>query len=222
MRQYLPVSFIKSIAGLILIFLLTIFAYTSKAIAKESIYDSPSNFIAQSQIQSAEGLIEDDAPVFILQNFYLSGNESLLTARLNITVSNISYLRNILRDGARLKLECKSALYRKRTFWRNNLMQETEFSSSLRYNPLQREFFILSDNAPALYAPTLSMLLENTWGNLELPLGEISELEKGESYVAVVTLALKHEEMPPWLGKNVFFWSDVIIPAKEYTLEFNY
>ena len=163
-----------------------------------------------------------DSPAFVLKNFHLSGNETLLTARLSVSISNLDYLRDILRDGARLSIECRSAIYRKRTLWRNALIEEHNFSSSLRYNPLQRDFLLFSENGASLTNSDLLALLQNTWGNLEMPLTQLSSLENGETYVVLVSLALKHEEMPPWLSKNVLFWSDIIIPAQEYKLEFEY
>ena len=162
------------------------------------------------------------APAFVLRNFYLSGNETLLTARLSVAISNLGYLQDILRDGARLSIECDSALYRKRTFWRNAQIAERHFASSLRYNPLQKNFILFSENGSPIANADLLALLQSTWGNLEMPLGNLSELEKDETYVAVVSLTLKHEEMPPWLGENVLFWSDTIIPRQEYKLEFEY
>lgn len=161
-------------------------------------------------------------PEFILQSFYLSGNEKLITARLSLSINNLNYLRDILRDGARLSVECHSALYRERTFWRNEVLSEHLFSSSLKYNPLQRDFLIFSEGSPPIVNSDLSALLQATWGNLEMPLAELSRLEKDETYIAVVSLILKHEKMPPWLSKNVLFWSDIIIPTQEYQLEFEY
>ena len=162
------------------------------------------------------------APSFVLRNFYLSGNETLLTARLSVAISNLGYLQDILRDGARLSIECDSALYRKRTFWRNALIAERHFASSLRYNPLHRNFILFSENKNSITNAELPALLLSTWGNLEMPLANLNDLENGETYVAVVSLTLKHEEMPPWLGENVLFWSDTIIPRQEYKLEFEY
>lgn len=161
-------------------------------------------------------------PEFALQNFYLSGNERLLTARISLSIKNLNYLKDILRDGARLSLECHSVLYRERTLWRDALISEHSFSSSLKYNPLQRDFMIFSETTPPIINSDFSTLLQTTWGNLEMPLGELSLLEKDETYIAVISLVLKHEEMPPWLGGNVLFWSDIIIPTQEYQLEFEY
>ena len=177
------------------------------------------NSTAQDYSQETSGDIEQS---FVLNRFYLSGNNTVLTARLNLSVTNIQYLRDILRDGARLTLQCHTAFYRKRTVLKNVLIDEHDFSASLRYNPLQREFLIYSENKPPLINSNLTELLQQTWGNLELPLVKHSELEKDESYVAILTLSLKHEEMPPWLGKNVLFWSDVVIAPKEYKLELEY
>ncbi len=181
--------------------------------------DPNNNSTGQDYNQQTPGDIEQS---FILNRFYLSGNDSLLTARLNLSATNIQYLRDILRDGARLSLQCHTAFYRKRSILKNVLIDEHSFSASLRYNPLQREFLVYSENRPPLINVNLTELLQQTWGNLELPLVKYSELEKGETYVAILTLALRHEEMPPWLGKNVFFWSDVVIAPKEYKLEFEY
>ena len=177
------------------------------------------NLTAQDYSQENSGDIEQS---FVVNRFYLSGNDSVLTARLNLFVTNIQYLRDILRDGARLSLQCHSAFYQKRSILKNILLDEHNFSASLRYNPLQREFVIYSENRPPLINSNLTELLQQTWGNLELPLVKYSELEKDETYVAVLTLSLRHEEMPPWLGKNVLFWSDVVIAPKEYKLEFDY
>ena len=181
--------------------------------------ESPQNHNLAANQANNPGDIE---PSFIIKRFYLAGNDSLLTARLNLSVTEMQYLRDILRDGARLSLQCNTALYRHRSILTNVLINEQQFSASLRYNPLQREFVIFSENRPPIVNASLTELLQQTWGNLELPLVKRSELEKEETYVAVLTLTLKHEEMPPWLGKNVLFWSDLVIAPKEYKLEFEY
>ncbi|MBQ4132475.1 MAG: DUF4390 domain-containing protein [Desulfovibrionaceae bacterium] len=161
-------------------------------------------------------------PSFILNNFYLSSNENMLTARLAVSIDNLRYLNDILRDGARLVLECESRLYRKRTLWADALVAEHIFSSNLQYDHLQRSFIIFSASGAFISKPSLEELLQSTWGNLEMPLAEFSNLEKDETYAAIVSLELKHAEMPPWLTKNVFFWSDTLVPRQEYELEFDY
>lgn len=165
---------------------------------------------------------KDFSQEFVLRNFYLSSSDTTLTARLSLSVNDVTQLANMLRDGARLKLKCDANLYRKRTFWTNSLLDSSTFVSSLRYAPLQREFIVMSANIPPLTQPILASLLQMTWGNLEMPLCRLEELKKGETYLAEIVVGLYHEEMPPWLKTNVFFWSDEIIAPKTYKLEFTY
>ena len=212
MRTFSNTPFKYTLGLFLWLAILAIFLFPARAMAQATQWEAPSSATTAPQVQ----------PAFVLQNFYLSGNETLLTARIGVGISNLDYLRDILRDGARLVVECRSALYRKRSFWTNELVGEYHFSSSLKYNPLQRDYLIFSENGASITNPDLGTLFKATWGNLEMPLAELALLEKEETYLAVVSLTLRHEEMPPWLSKNVFFWSDVIIPKQEYTLEFDY
>lgn len=199
-------------AWLLLCFLLCAVFFHPKAHAQTTPENVPVTLGDSGQTQ----------PVFVLNNFYLSSKESMLTARLTVGIDNLQYLNDILRDGARLVIECNSRLYRKRTFWADTLISEYEFSSNLNYDPLQRNFTILSESGALISNYSLEELLKATWGNLEMPLAEFNKLEKDETYVATISLELKHAKMPPWLSKNVFFWSDVLIPKQEYELEFDY
>lgn len=227
--------------GLYPLFLLTIsfllFGSTIAALAQQAntqpLIHSPANVQSQNQtlLTSSKntdappensGQNKDFVQEFVLNNFYLSSTDTTLTARLSLSITDMAQLANMLRDGARLKLKCDAHLYRKRTFWANSLLDSSTFVSSLRYAPLQREFIIMSANIPPLSQSVLTSLLQVTWGNLEMPLCRLEELEKGETYLAEVVVGLYHEEMPPWLKTNVFFWSDEIIAPKTYQLEFTY
>lgn len=224
--------------GLYPLFLLTfsflLFGSTGAALAQQANTPPPVQIPAgqpakQSPLSAPEtpetqleNIDKDFSQEFVLNNFYLSSTDTTLTARLSLSVNDMVQLANMLRDGARLKLKCDAFLYRKRTFWANALLDSSTFVSSLRYAPLQREFIVMSANIPPLSQPALTSLLQMTWGNLEMPLCRLEELEKGETYLAEVVVGLYHEEMPPWLKTNVFFWSDQIIAPKTYKLEFTY
>ena len=111
----------------------------------------------------------------------LSLRQGKLWLGLPLSVDNEDRLSEMVRDGVRLELRLTAEVYRKRAFWFNAKLTTLEFVSTLRHDPLSREFRLsLPGREQPLHDPLLRRLLAASWKTLSLPLLESALLEAGE------------------------------------------
>ncbi len=158
-----------------------------------------------------------DTPIFLHDN-----GELLL--KMSVNVDDTDGLMYMLKDGASIKLDIKSLVELPRAILSNIAVAEHTFSSTLRHDPLTREFLL---TLPGEEHPrrdlNLARLLDSAWKNLRIDLASLATLRaKGPDKVfqISVTLSLRHTEVPPWLAKTVMFWSWDIVPPETITLEY--
>ena len=152
-----------------------------------------------------------DPPMAAVEN-------GLVLLRLALTVDNEEGLFVLLKDGAVLELAISALVERERMLWRNAKAAKVEFSSILRHDPLSRDFVILvptPDGEKEVRDRNLNRLLQASWRQLSLPVISLEDMlrkEPAETYQVLLTIALRHTEVPPWLEKSSLFWSSEVVP----------
>ncbi len=159
---------------------------------------------------------------FRIKGFSLGGTDKQLEVHLQLGVTEEYNLSYMLRDGAKMELSCRVELLRKRSFWSNELLAETEVYFRLSYDLLLRDFVLASESEPPVRNDNFHSLLSETWNDLVILLDNPTGLAANEDYLIKATVELKHSEMPPWLTRSILFWSDVIIPATTFELDLAY
>lgn len=159
---------------------------------------------------------------FIVKGFSLGGTDTRLEINLQLLLKEEANLANMLRDGAKMEMTCQVQFLRKRSFWSDEALAENTIHSRLRHDPLLREFVVSTGETAATRGEDFHRLMEETWGNLSIPLENPGGLVQDEDYLVKVTVSLKHSEMPPWLTRSILFWSDEIIPPTTFELDMSY
>ena len=162
---------------------------------------------------------------FDITNARLETASGKITAKLSITVDNVTGLYEMLKDGATVVLVVQSKLQRVRSFWANATLAEMDATSTLQHNPLTREFSLHmpGENQPML-DKNLDRLLTATWHKFSMPLGAMDLLDgdKDSEYQVSLTLSLQHAKSPPWLAKNFMLWSKDIVDPETIILPFSF
>ena len=146
---------------------------------------------------------------------------------LSLTVDNEDGLRDLLKDGAVLRLGVSVAVKRERSWWTDVTVAEREYESIIRHDPLSRDFVIsfpTPEGEKNLRDKNLTRLLHSSWRKLSLavvPLRALSAQGSGENFDIVFTLTLQHTEVPPWLEKSSLFWSSDVVPPEKRVLPFH-
>jgi len=152
-----------------------------------------------------------DPPVAVVEN-------GVVTLRLALTVDSEEGLLALLKDGAVLELAISTVVARERTWWRNAKAATVIFPSILRHDPLSRDFVALvptPDGEREVRDRNLIRLLQASWGRLALPVIPLEVLlreEPAASYLVLLTITLRHIEVPPWLERASLFWSPEVLP----------
>lgn len=148
-----------------------------------------------------------------------------LTLALSITVDNEDGLRDLLKDGAVLELLITASLERQRSWWSNAEVAHREFSSTIRHDPLTRDFLVAMptpEGVTELRDRNLTRLLYASWKKLLIPITTLEQIaaqgDEEEEYGLTLTVNLHHTEVPPWLEKSFVFWSADIVPQEKRTL----
>jgi len=142
----------------------------------------------------------------------------MVTLRLALTVDNEEGLLELLKNGAVLELAIGAVVARERAVLRNVKAAAVEFSSILRHDPLSRDFVArvpTPDGEKEVRDRNLSRLLQASWSRLALPVIPLTDLlqkEPAASYLVLLTISLRHIEVPPWLEKTSLFWSPEVVP----------
>lgn len=140
------------------------------------------------------------------------------------TVDDEDGLRDLLKDGAILELSVTLRVERHRSLWANSEVAHVVYASTVRHDPLTREFILHmpgSDEKFPLRNRNLTRLLQASWRQMRLPLldaAQVAALDPGDEFTVLVTLELQHTEAPPWLENSLVFGSFAVVPLVEYTL----
>lgn len=149
-------------------------------------------------------------------------NKTLLL-HLRVSVDDEGGLRLLLRDGAILELALKVTVERKRTLWANENIATLEFSSQLKYDPLTRQYLLITPaTRETVQAANLRSLLADTWKDLDLPLLEAGSFVNGEDYRVDLGMSLQYTELPPWLDRSLVFWSRDVVQSETHKMEFSF
>lgn len=146
---------------------------------------------------------------------------------LSLTVDNEDGLRDLLKDGAVLRLGVAVAVKRERSWWTDVTVGEREYESILRHDPLSRDFvvsFPTPEGEKNLRDKNLTRLLHSSWRKLSLaviPLRVLLAQGSGENFDIVFSVTLQHTEVPPWLEKSSLFWSSDVVPPEKRVLPFH-
>jgi hypothetical protein len=145
---------------------------------------------------------------------------------LSLTVDDEDGLRDLLKDGAILRLKTTVAVSRERSWWSDAEIVSREYDSILRHDPLTRDFVVTvgaPDEEKTLKDKNLTRLLHASWRRLSFPVAPLRLFAAQESageFLISVTLSLQHTDVPPWLEKNFIFWSADVVPRQTCTLPF--
>ncbi|MFV0348366.1 MAG: DUF4390 domain-containing protein [Halodesulfovibrio sp.] len=158
-----------------------------------------------------------------LRNFVLDNSDGQIAVRFGIGFTDLDPVRLMLKEGAQLTLECEARLSAPGTLWFSEILTHHKFTSVLTYNVLTREYIIVHGNETTLHKSTsLLKLLEGTWEELSITLGQLSALERGEDYRVTLDVRVKNDNVPPWMAKTLFFWSWDVAPSMHYTMNFTF
>ncbi len=163
---------------------------------------------------------------FVIQSPVIETRTGSILVKLGVSVDNVDGLYQMLKDGASFQLVVDAKLERVRGFWTNVLLSEKRQVSLLRHNPLTREFmlFMPGEEKPLL-DKNLERLLAATWHKYQINVGPVDLLrqaEPGAAYQILLTVALRHAEVPPWLTKNYVLWSWNVVDPVNMTLPFHF
>lgn len=164
---------------------------------------------------------------FVITPPNVSVTNNSLYLNLSLTVDSEDGLRDLLKDGAVLRLGISIELAGKRSWWVNDKIVERQYASVLRHDPLTRDF-ILSlpalDGDKSIRDKNLTRLLHSSWRALSLPvtpLQTIYDAQSGQDFEISLQLSLQHTEVPPWLEKSFVFWSSDVVPQEKLTLSWS-
>lgn len=159
----------------------------------------------------------------ILRAFSVATEGETMVLRVAVDIDDREALRNLLRDGAQLKLTLAATLKRSRTLMPAEEVGVVVAEILMRHDPLTREFeFSTSPDLPHRRDRNFNRLMDATLERLRLPLAPAAGLAQGESYTLSLTCGLRHTQVPPWLEKTLFFWSWDVVPESTYTQSFTF
>lgn len=145
--------------------------------------------------------------------------DNTLSMTLAVTVDDEEGLREMLKDGAVLELMLTVTIERERSWWANVVVFSHTYPYVIRHDPLSRDFivnFTDKNQKRELRDRNLTRLLHESWKNLSLyimPLNTLNMVE-GTNYRLNFSITLRHIEVPPWLEKNLLFWSAEVTPPE--------
>ncbi|WP_291329195.1 DUF4390 domain-containing protein [Desulfovibrio sp. UCD-KL4C] len=158
-----------------------------------------------------------------LKNLVLDNQAGAIMARFGLELKDDTKTEAALENGIKLKLECKAALYLRRSMWPDSKIASKVYTDKLYYSSLSKEFILEKfGNSIALRDKKITMLLQNGWNSIVMDLGPWSSLKRGEQYILKLDVHLDQTDIPQWLKKTLFFWSWDIVPSATYKLDFTY
>lgn len=163
---------------------------------------------------------------FVVKTVRTAVKQHRLFAELSVSVDDEEGLRNMLKDGAVLALGINIVVERVRSWWGNEEILATDYSSSIMHDPLTRDFLVEQPGVEGIQQhrdKNLTRLLHVTWRQIAIPLTSLERLridEPGSHYLIKLNLSLQHAEVPPWLENSMVFWSSNVVPKQSFTLEY--
>ncbi len=158
-----------------------------------------------------------------LRNFVLDNRDGNIMIRFSLELNkrDRDLIQAMLQDGARLRLICSAALYRKRDFWTSKKLAEGVLDSQLRADELSQRFVLKTPDGET-QDKTLDKLLRRAWADIQLNLGPFSLLQRGNEYFLDLDVTLKKDEIPAWMRWSLFFRSWEAVPGARYQMNFEY
>ena len=166
---------------------------------------------------------EARAQQLVLKDMGVESENGAVVLRFSLGVDDESALRNALVQGGALLLECRATLFKERDYWLDGDVAEAGFLSTLRSDPLTREFIL---SQPGLERPLrskeLGPLLDRAWGEIDAPLTTLARLEAGNLYYVEFEARLKMDDVPEWLKGTLFYRTWEVAPSLTYRMDFEY
>lgn len=163
------------------------------------------------------------AQTLVLTNLVLDNQAGSVMVRFGIDAKGQNVIAMAVEEGVPTQLEVEASLYRVRDYVLDKRLARAELRSSLRFDPLTREYVVETppgDNP--LRSKRLEELLARSWGSLDIDLGPWSVLERGNAYRLRLDTALRQTDVPQWIKTLLFFWDWDLTPSAGYELEFTY
>jgi hypothetical protein len=157
---------------------------------------------------------------FALHSLSIAGQDGEPRLEASVAVNNMDALRAGLEGGAPVNLEFRLNLEQIRFVLPDRKIDESSQLHQLRFDPLTREYLLLSRGSPPLRQRRLEDLLGPALADLVFPLAPPGGLKPDVPYRVNLTIAARYAQVPPWLKRTLFFWSwDVIAPVT-FSLDF--
>lgn len=161
------------------------------------------------------------AQELLLSNLVLNNFEGRIRVRFGVEPSGLDRIRQSLAAGERLVLRCRAKLALKRDYVWNEAVSTALWESELRR--LKGGDFVATLPGQGTVADReLAPLFRKAWNEILVDLGSWDRLERGQTYVLSLELALVRLDVSPWLKKGLFFWSFDAASPVSYQLDFTY
>lgn len=126
-------------------------------------------------------------------NLIVYENDVLLNADAEINVS--AEMEKAIQKGFTFNFLIEFQLIRPRQYWFNDEVATTVQQVSLSYHALSRQYIVMRNEQQRTF-PTLDGALEDLSIIQDLKVFEKSDIEKGESYQALLLMRLDHKKLP--------------------------
>jgi hypothetical protein len=120
-------------------------------------------------------------------------NDVLLNADVEINVS--AEMEKAIQKGFTFNFLIEFQLVRPRQYWFNDEVATTVQPVSLSYHALSRQYIVIRNEQQRTY-PTLDGAIEDLSIIQDLKVFEKTDMEKGESYQALLLMRLDHKKLP--------------------------
>jgi hypothetical protein len=146
-----------------------------------------------------------------------------VTARFGVAVEELPILKGELEDGLELVLSCNIGLYRINDYWMDDEIASGIFVSSLRFDPLTREYVMtLSRGEQSIRNQNIKKLLDEGWGEVEVGLGSWALLDRGVKYSLRLKTSMNEKGAPDGFMSYFYFWSWNPGAENSFQLDFTY
>ena len=126
-------------------------------------------------------------------NLIVYENDVLLNADAEINVS--AEMEKAIQKGFTFNFLIEFQLVRPRQYWFNDEVATTVQQVSLSYHALSRQYIVIRNEQQRTF-PTLDAAREDLSIIQDMKVFEKSEIEKGESYQALLLMRLDHKKLP--------------------------
>jgi len=138
----------------------------------------------------------------------ISNNNGNIVAQFGVKVMELPILKGELEDGVELVLKCSVELVKVRHYWLDSNIGSDHFESSIKYDPLTKEFLmVVPGRSQPIHNANLKALLEEGWGRIQARLGAWDSLERGSEYSLRLITTMNEADAPDGFYRFVYFWS---------------